>query len=34
MMGYNFGKSRLPLIDMSKSGKQRLKKSLENFNLL
>ena len=34
MMGYNFGKPRLPLIDMSKSGKQRLKKSLENFNLL
>ena len=34
MMGYNFGKSRLPLIDMSKSGKQRLKTSLENFNLL
>ena len=34
MMGYNFGKSRLPLIDMYKSGKQRLKKSLENFNLL
>ena len=34
MMGYNFGKSRLPLIDMSKSGKQHLKKSLENFNLL
>ena len=34
MMGYNFGKSRLPLIDMSKSGKQRLKKFLENFNLL
>ena len=34
MMGYNFGKSRLPLIDMSKSGKQRLKKSLENSNLL
>ena len=29
MMGYNFGKSRLPLIDMSKSGKQHLKKSLE-----
>lgn len=34
MMGYNFGKPRLPLIDMSKSGKQHLKKSLENFNLL
>lgn len=34
MMGYNFGKSRLPLIDMSESGKQHLKKSLENFNLL
>lgn len=34
MMGYNLGKSRLPLIDMSKSGKQHLKKSLENFNLL
>ena len=34
MMGYNFGKPRLPLIDMSESGKQRLKKSLENFNLL
>ena len=34
MMGYNFGKPRLPLIDMSKSGKHRLKKSLENFNLL
>ena len=34
MMRYNFGKSRLPLIDMSKSGKQHLKKSLENFNLL
>lgn len=34
MMGYNFGKPRLPLIDMSKSGKQRLKKFLENFNLL
>ena len=29
MMGYNFGKPRLPLIDMSKSGKQHLKKSLE-----
>lgn len=25
MMGYNFGKPRLPLIDMSKSGKQHLK---------
>ena len=34
MMGYNFGNPRLPLIDMSESGKQRLKKSLENFNLL
>lgn len=34
MMGYNFGKPRLPLIDMSKSGKQHLKKSLESFNLL
>ena len=34
MMGYNFGKPRLPLIDMSESGKQHLKKSLENFNLL
>lgn len=34
MIGYNFGSPRLPLIDISEKGKQRLKKSLENFNLL
>jgi dapA: dihydrodipicolinate synthase len=31
MMGYNFGKSRLPLIDMSKSGKQHFKKIFRKF---
>lgn len=34
MIGYNFGSPRLPLIDISEKAKQRLKKSLENFNLL
>lgn len=34
MIGYDFGSPRLPLIDISEKGKQRLKKSLENFNLL
>ncbi len=34
MMGYNFGKPRLPLVAMSEKGKLRLKNSLENFNLL
>lgn len=32
MKGYNFGIPRLPLIDMSISGKERLKKSIDNFN--
>lgn len=30
--GYNYGIPRLPLIEMSKSGKERLRKSIENFN--
>ncbi len=34
MMGYNFGKPRLPLVAMSEKGKLRLKNSLEKFNLL
>ena len=33
MLGYNVGTPRLPLIEMSEAGKERLKKSLLNFGL-
>lgn len=33
MLGYNVGIPRLPLVEMSDSGKERLKKSLENYGL-
>lgn len=32
MMGYNYGIPRLPLIEMSKEGKQKLEIELNNFN--
>lgn len=32
MIGYNVGTPRLPLIEMSESGKEKMKKELENFN--
>ena len=32
MMGYNFGKPRLPLVEMTSSGKENLKKVLYEFN--
>ena len=34
MIGFNVGIPRLPLIEMSKQGKERLKKSLANLNLI
>ena len=33
MIGYNVGNPRLPLVEMSDSGKERLKKALTNFGL-
>ena len=33
MIGFNVGTPRLPLIEMSEAGKERLKKSLTNFGL-
>lgn len=33
MIGYNVGEPRLPLVEMSASGKERLKKALTNFGL-
>ena len=32
MMGYNFGKPRLPLIEMTSAGKENLKNALDEFN--
>ena len=32
MKGYNFGSPRLPLIEMSEAGKERLSKSIKEFN--
>ena len=34
MIGYNFGKPRLPLVKIKKKGKERLKESLKNFGLI
>ena len=34
MMGYNYGIPRLPLIKMTDKGKEKLKKSIENFKLI
>lgn len=34
MIGYNVGTPRLPLIEMSEKGKEKLKTELKNFNLL
>lgn len=34
MLGYNVGSPRLPLVEMSDSGKARLKQALSNFGLL
>ena len=34
MIGYNFGKPRLPLIEMSDKGKEKMKTALENYTLL
>lgn len=34
MMGYNCGIPRLPLVEMSNSGKQRLEKSLKDYGIL
>ncbi len=34
MVGYNFGLPRLPLIEMSDKGKEKMKTALENFTLL
>lgn len=33
MIGYNVGEPRLPLVEMSTSGKERLRKALTNFGL-
>ena len=33
MIGYNVGKPRLPLIEMSHTGKERLRKALVDFGL-
>ncbi len=33
MIGYNVGIPRLPLVEMSETGKEKLKKSLKNFGL-
>ena len=32
MIGFNCGTPRLPLIELSNSGKEQLKKAIENFN--
>lgn len=34
MIGYNFGIPRLPLIEMTENGKEKLKNELRNFNLI
>lgn len=34
MMGFNVGTPRLPLVEMSEAGKERLRKSLTNFGVL
>lgn len=34
IMGYNFGVPRLPLVELSESGKNRLKNSMEKFGLI
>lgn len=34
MIGFNVGTPRLPLVEMSESGKERLRKSLQNYGLL
>ena len=34
MMGYNFGIPRLPLVELSENGKNRLKNSMEKFGLI
>ena len=34
MLGYNVGMPRLPLVEMSEKGKEKLKKELKNFELL
>ncbi len=34
MLGYNAGIPRLPLIEMTESGKQKLKNELKNFGLI
>ncbi len=34
MLGYNAGKPRLPLIEMSKNGKDKLEKELKDFGLI
>ena len=34
MLGYNFGTPRLPLVEMSSSGKEKLKKELELYGLI
>ena len=34
LIGYNVGIPRLPLIEMTDSGKEKLKQELKSFNLL
>ena len=34
MLGYNAGKPRLPLIELSENGKEKLKRELFSFGLL
>ena len=34
MLGYNVGIPRLPLIEMSESGKIKMEKELKNFGLI
>ena len=34
MLGYDFGVPRLPLVELSKAGKERLQKDMKNYGLL
>ena len=34
MLGYDFGVPRLPLVELSKAGKERLQKDMKNYALL
>ena len=34
MLGYDFGVPRLPLVELSKAGKERLQKEMKEYGLL